>query len=42
MRFEASVEKDGSKIFEEAGDKGILEILSALDNAIEKEIKGKK
>ncbi len=38
MRFEASIEKDGKKVFEARGDRNIGEILKGLDEAIKKEI----
>ena len=42
MKFEASIEKNGEKVFESKGDKKVGEILAEMDCAVKKEIDVKK
>lgn len=42
MKFEAMIQRNGSKIFGKSGDVGLEEILMELDQAVKKEIDARK
>ncbi len=42
MQFDAVIEKNGKKLFEQKGESSVEEILSELDRVVKKEIDSEK